>query len=261
MHAVSKYSDLLKAVLRQAEQMVECLPTGYHYAAGQDIINFLHDYGCEGYPSGQAGEFIIGPWLYRSDTPKTQGDCVTVIPCFSDDVPPYKPPFHEDDIIAGHCFSADQLIVLYAVEQWSVAELALNVLHEGRHARHRIGPKLAGLSPLDRDELHETNTWLVTLNIVSTWGGASWAAAVRREADWLAAQALTPNQPRGIMYAASKQYWPELDRVFGSTKHNAVRKMRQSLVVLAANIEYWSQQNSTLLPEQICHSALAYFYH
>lgn len=257
MYEIHGYSTLLAAALQQATRMVHALPAGYHLAAGHDVLNFLRGYGCIGYPSGQPDQFTLGPWLKRPGTPAHQHAAITIIPCFSDDIAPFSPP---DPSYAAYCFASDQLILIYAAEQWSPAELALLLFHEGRHARHRLGPKLAELPPLDRDELHETNTWLATLNLLSSWGGAAWVTALRCEIDWLAAHALTVTGPREIKYVASKQYWPALDDLFGATSHALVRRVRQSLVTLAANIEYWSDRNPALLLEQICHSALAEFY-
>lgn len=255
MHPVQEYSGLLHRILQQAEQMIACLPTGYHYAAGQEIINFLKTHGCVGYPSGQVKDFNIGPWLTRPGKPARQHATVTIVPCFSDDVPPSTPSPGVDLITPGSCFFTDQVIVLYSVDHWSLSELALTLLHEARHARHRIGPKLAGLSPLDQPEQHESNTWLFTLNVLNVWGGKAWYDAVQQEIAWLERRSLKPAQANQIIYISSQQYWPELDQLFGVNTHLAVRKVRQALVVLTANIEYWSRRTN-FPPEQVCHSLL-----
>lgn len=178
MHSFSKCSALLKTVLAQAEQMAAHLPATHH-PTSDDILSFLNTFGCEGYPTGQAAHFNIGPWLARQGIPTKQHEGVTIVPYFSDDVPPIALPPQSQTVIPGQCLYTDQAILLYNVDHWSQAELALTLLHEGRHARHRIGPRLAQLPPLDpNDALHETNTWLFTLNILTAWGGKAWEAAI-----------------------------------------------------------------------------------
>lgn len=258
MHPVSEYRDLLKRIIAQAEQMVSFLPT-INAVSRTEVIDFLKQYGCEGYPTNQVADFSIGPWLTRVGRPNTQHEGVTIIPCFSDDVPPVK---LSDSFGLGQCLHTDQVILLYNVDHWSLAELALILLHEGRHARHRIGPRLAKLSPLDNDEnLHETNTWLFMLNILVAWGGTVWNAAVQHEMAWLAKQRFSSDHPGKIIYDASNQYWPELDQLFGVTRYDQARQLRQRLVSLQANMLYWPQQDTSLCAEGVCHSLVHYFYH
>lgn len=259
MHAIHEYSTLLKAVLRQATQMVHSLPAGLHLAAGHDILNFLRSYGCLGYPSGRIGDFHIDQWLTRDGSPADRYDAVTIVPCFSDDLPPVTPSLGMDVIIPGACYFTDQVILLCNVDHWSVPELALTLLHEERHARHRIGPKIAGLPPLDQDETHEANTWLFTLNVLNVWGGKTWFAAVEQEVAWLKQQPLDPDHAGQLKYASSQHYWPELDQLFGVSQYSHVREVRQVLVALTANTVYWSKRAS-LPPEQVCHSLVTHFY-
>lgn len=260
MHTVPEYTRLLKEMIVQAEQMANCLPPG-HALDGWEVISFLKNYGCEGYPVGRKRDFGIGPWLGRAGMPTTRHEGVTIIPCFSDDVPPVELPTTTGSVMPGECLYTDQLILLYNVDHWSLAERALALLHESRHARHRIGPKLAHLLPLDRvDSLHETNTWLFTLNVLVAWGGSAWKAAVQREVTWLTEQKLVPQQPGQILYAASHHYWPELDSVFGPTPHEEVKQVRQQWVAIQANMRYWPRQNPSFLPEQICHSVVSRWY-
>lgn len=259
MHAIHEYSNLLKAVLQQATQMVHALPAGYHLAAGHDILNFLRYWGCEGYPSDQVGQFTLGPWLTRPGQPAQQHEAITIIPCFSDDIPPMAQPTGKDAIFPGVYSRGAQIILLYDAEQWSLPEVALTVLHEGRHARHRIGPHLIGLPPLDQNESHEANTWLFTLNVLNAWGGKTWAVAVEQESAWLQQQSLQPGRAGQLKYAGSKHDWPELDQLFGVSRHARVSEVRRTLVTLSANIVYWSQR-LRLPPEQVCYSLVTHFY-
>lgn len=260
MHAVQEYSRLLKAVLVQAEKMIACLPPVYAFDR-REVISFLKNYGCEGYPVGRLVDFNVGLWLARAGIPAAQHEGVVIVPCFSDDVPPVELSNATDWVLPGECFYTDQAILLYNVDHWSLAELALTLLHEGRHARHRIGPKLAHLLPLDRvDKLHETNTWLFTLNVLVAWGGAAWRAVVEREIAWLTGQRLVPKKAGQILYTASYQYWPEMDKVFGLAKYEQMKHVRQKFASLQANMEYWAQQNSSFRFEEICHTIVSHWY-
>lgn len=257
MHTVSEYSDLLRVVLAQAEQMTARFPP-IHRKESNEVLSFLKTYGCEGYPTNREKDFNIGPWLAQQGTPSTQRNGIAIVPCFSDDVPPATP---SSSCIFGQCFHTDQVVILYDVDYWSHAELALFLLHEGRHARHRIGPRLAQLPPLDQtNDLHETNTWIFTLNILTAWGGKTWDAAVQREIAWLMQQNPKTDRPGQILCHQSPYYWPELDQVFGPTCHESVHLVRRSIVSLQANMMYWSQRDSTLKPEQVCHSLVKHFY-
>lgn len=260
MHAAEEYHNLLRAILAQAEQITMCLPLK-HRAEATGVLDFLKAFGCEGYPTGRAKDFSIGPWISRKGIPTRQRDGLTIVPCFHDDVPPVEPPPHSQSVMPGGCFYSDQTILLYNVDHWSLVELALTTLHEGRHARHRIGPTLAGLPPLDRtDKVHETNTWLFMLNALGFWGGAAWDAAVQQERGWLERQRLVSEGPNQLLFAESGRYWPELDQVFGPTLYADAQTVRQRLASVCANMLYWPRRHPELSPEQVCLSLLRCFY-
>lgn len=258
MHALHEYHDLLDKILRQADQMVARLPRSDR-VGGREILNFLRNFSCRGYPGEKVGDYKVGPWLYREGMPGSPSDAVTICPCFSDDVSPAKIPDAENIICPGQCYG--QMILLYQVDQWSIVELALCLLHESRHARHRLGPKLAGLAPLDHGDLHETNTWMFMLKVLAAWGGEVWETVVQHGVDWLTQQPLTPKRAGQIVFAlASPPYWRELDQIFGQTQHEDVREARQELVSVQAHIDYWSARNPKLTPEQILGFQISHMY-
>lgn len=260
VHAVEEYRKLLRAILAQAEQITMCLPPEQH-AEATSVLDFLKAFGCAGYPTGRTKDFSIGQWIFRKGKPTRQRDGLTIVPCFHDDVPPIEPPPHSQLIVPGACFYSDQTILLYNVDHWSLVELALTTLHEGRHARHRIGPTLlAGLPPLDHADVHETNTWLFMLNALCFWGDAAWDAAVQQERKWLERQPLVSERPDQILFTESGHYWPELDQVFGPTPYADARTLRQRLASVCAHMLYWPRRHPALSPEQVCHSLLRCFH-
>lgn len=259
MRDMKEYHTLLRAILAHAEQITACVPPE-HRADATEVLAFLNTFGCEGYPSGRPKHFSIGPWISREGMPTRQYDGLTIVPCFSNDVPPFAPPPRNQSVAPGCSFYTDQVVLLYNVDHWSLTELALTALHEGRHARHRIGPTLAGLLPLDQADTHETNTWLFVLNALMSWAGAAWDAAVRNEVAWLDRQPLAPEHPGQILYVESRRYWPELDRVFGPTQYADARTVRQRLTSLQANMQYWSRRDPSVSPEQVCHSLVSRFH-
>lgn len=242
----------------QAEIMTACLPPALA-SAGAEIVDFLKKYGCEGYPADKEGDFTWGAWLGYPGTPGRKHEAVTIIPCFSDDVPPTSRP-SKHSVAPGVCLYTDQVIILFDADRWSIAELALTLLHEGRHARHRIGPRLAQLPPLDPDDVHETNTWLITLNLLATWGTPIWAEAVQQEINWLNSQSLSVSGAGQIVYTHSGQYWSQLDQLFGPTNHLSVRQFRRRLVSFQANMLYWSQLNPVWSPGKVCHALVTHHY-
>lgn len=260
MHGVTEYKRLIRDVVWQADEMTarlspESLPEGV------EVLNFLRRFGCEGFPCDCVDRFDIGPWISRSGHPQHQHEGFAVVPCFSDDVPPIAP--YEDDAggVSGRCLYTDHAVVLYNVDRGSLVEVALVLLHEARHARHRIGPKVMQLAPLDPTlEVHETNTWIFTLNLLRGWGGEAWQQAVQCEVSWIMRhpELTATESATEIRYVASHEYWPELDVVFGKAPHESAHRVRRSLVALHANILYWSHKNPLFIPQLVCHSIIAH---
>lgn len=258
MRLTKEYGDMLKSIVAQAKKMAATLPpTGQ--AGAMEVLTFLNLFGCEGYPAGRSNDFWIGPWLDGGGLPARQHQGVAIIPCFSDDVPPVVPA-EAPGVLQGQLLFTDQVVILYNVNRWSLAELALVLLHEVRHARHRLGPKLGSLMPLDvSEDVHETSTWIFTLNVLVAWGGELWDAAVQREINWLYEHDIKSEQGH-ILIAPSHQYWPEFDQVFGPAANDEVRQARQRLAALQANMVYWPRLNTSLTAEQVCHTLVRYHY-
>lgn len=258
-YSTNDYYALLDQIIDKAVEMVGCLPPA-HRPSGTDILDFLRRYSCRGWPTGRVGEFTIGHRLNGQARQGDQYDVLTVITCFQDDVKPLQRPSDSAWITPGTFSKKNQVILLFEVDCWSLPELALFLLHEGRHARHRLGSKLAQLPPLDLEELHESNTWMVTINTLAAWGGEIWERAVGWEVDWLRCSSLPQISAKQIAYQSSQTNWPELDLIFGSTSYEPARRLRQELLAVQANMIYWSEQNPTLRPEQICHSIVSHLY-
>ncbi len=258
MHALVERRALVQKVFRFAEKMVSSLPPS-HSAYGKEITDFLRRHACIGCPDKKAGAFGLGQWLTREGRPESQFDAVTIIPCWSSEVAPISPPSTYDAVAPGVTNAHAQVIILYAVDRWSVPELALTLLHEGRHARHRLGTKLGGLIPLDADAMHESNTWMVTANILQAWGGNLLKSAVYHEIKWLEKHASEAPAVGQIAPCASNQYWPQLDYLFGHTDYSEVRMVRQALVSLLANAVFWPRQNPSINETQVFHTLVSEF--
>ncbi|TSC64184.1 MAG: hypothetical protein G01um1014106_234 [Parcubacteria group bacterium Gr01-1014_106] len=252
MRGADEYRSLLEQVVTQTESMVSRVPSP-HSHNGQAVVSFLRQYGYVGYPSGKANEFGKGSWLTKAGCPNSKYEGVAIIPCFSDDVLPVAAS--PQKFAQGCCLHADQVILLYAVDHWSRPEIALTLLHEGYHARHHIGPRIASLQPLDPNEtVHESNAWMLMLNTLVCWGADRWKRIVQREIAWLQKQHPVPPSPRGIQFAKSEEYDAELDLLFAPTPHAHVSAVRKCLVAFHANMGYWSKRNPSLRAEDILHT-------
>lgn len=261
MHSFTEYSELLKQIVDKAAQMVSHL-SDIPFEHGKEILYFIKHYGCEGYPSDKERDFFIGPWIGRPDTPIEQHQGVAIIPYFSDDKPLtelVKEMREKGQIALGHCLYADQVIGLTNVDHWSLTELALALLHEGRHARHRIGPKIGNLPPLDENgEWHETYTWMFVLSTLADYKNKEWVAAVQKEVDWLESQ--NPRSPSNqIEYMISQHYWPELEQVFGPAKHETAKIARRYMASMQAHMIYWPRRNQNFRPANICRAIINHF--
>jgi len=259
MHPKSEYSSLLKDVIAMAKRMIACLPSS-QADKGKECLSFLEAFGYEGYPGSGGGNFHIGSFVVGTRKPGAQKEGIAIILCFSDNVS-LVPPEGNKSVTPGQLLRGSQALVLHDVDHWSLSELALTLLHEARHARHRLGPKMAKLEPLDsNDDLHETNTWLFIANILVMWGKEIWEKAVSQEITWLESRNLEQPRPGHIACDESAQDWPELERLFGASEFAEVRRFRRALVSLQANMRYWSERDKTLNPESICHSLVKCYY-
>ncbi len=262
MHSQQEYHELLKRVWCLANQMAGC--AAEKNSSGPEVIRFLKQYAYEEYPSDKVGETFIGPWLFEPTRPYDPSKSISIILCFSDDEEPdildqaYK---QEKRPIAYFNESKDEdgneiySIVLYDADKWSCAELALRLLHEGRHARHKLALRF-GLKPLDdKDRLHhEVNCWLLELDILNTWGGKLWDTAVQRAVRWL--EEHRPQTGSEIDLC----YYPELDQLFGTTQDKIIRDNRSCEVFLSACIKYAVKMLAASHPDKVAYDMISKWY-
>jgi hypothetical protein len=257
MHEPNEYEPYYDQCLKQALILVKKLSEAGDMD-GLEILRFLQKYCYVGLPAGQLGKFDIHPWVARSGLPTHQEEGLAWIMCFGDDVAPVQRP-QTSAFKLGSFHRKAQAIVIFDIDQWSPLELALVWLHEGRHARQRLGPLLQNLPLLEPEESHETNTWTFTLNILDVIGGQSWGGAVKKEMEWIAQHVEIPDGPTGIVFDTSGIYWPELDEVFEQTASQSVQEVRRQLLSIRAHIEYWCQAKR-LRQQDVCHALVRAFY-
>ena len=256
-----EYSEYLKKIFHQMNEMASCFPTPLREESNE-VSLFARAYACYGYPGDAVGDFELGSWIFRSGNPAKQHNAISIIPCFSDDVLPVTLP-QDGKVDFGKSIASAQIIILFSVDQMSVVDAAWTLFHELRHARHRLGAKLAGLLPLDiSEEVHEGNTWMFCMDILAAWGGELWERAISREVDWLRKQRFAPLPANEFMYHQSGVYWPELDELFGPCSNANTRLMRQKLLSLPACATYWTTGDAPVLSyEQVFYSLVVnYFY-
>lgn len=252
-----EYWNLLQQVLTMAHGMVNCLPPENN-SQGREILRFLNEYAYIGFATG-AGSFDVGRFIDRQAFPGKQCDGISIILCFSDDTPPFPIPREANVFKAGVFLRMDQAIILYNVDHWSIPELALTLLHEGRHARHRLGGSLATLPPLDQDDtFHEENTLSFHLYVLSVWAKERWTTVVNHGIRWLASQPLISLNENEILYQEVEEYCSELDVIFGEPLHENARLLRQVLMSIEANTHYWASRCPMLKIEQVFHAIASY---
>lgn len=173
------YADVLDAILKEVAAIVRKT-----HAAGEteptEISRFCIRYGYLGVPLSET-EYRRGPWLdkTRRGGPMTIEDVersFAVVPCFSTGGPILGGK-ERDRLAFGTLFRSGRALVLYDADLLPPFDVALALLHEARHARHRYG-KSAGLPELDPPELHEDRTWEFMFRMLDTCGGDYWRRAV-----------------------------------------------------------------------------------
>jgi hypothetical protein len=205
MHTLVDYVHVISATIAHLQKMIGLLPTP-NQKPFQEILDFLLKFGCYGYPGSNGKDFQTGSYITQNKAPLHALDVITIVPCFSNDVKIAVPPEADPSTLTAVFFKTDQVIALYDTNHWSQTELALFLFHEARHARHRIGPKLANLPPLEPDAIHEINTWITMLNLLAVWGGKNWKFAIQQEISWLKQQHFEPENPLQIIYKQSGTY-------------------------------------------------------
>ncbi len=233
--------------------MVGCLPPENN-SQGKEILQFLNQHAYIGFATEER-RFDLGRWVASQSFPGGRYNGIAIILYFSDEPSPLPHSVDPNVFRPGVFSRLDQMIMLFNVDRWSIPELALALLHEARHARHRLGGKLAGLPPLDLDDtFHEENTLSFHLYVLSVWAKELWIAAIAHGIAWLTAQSLVSPGENQILYKEVEEYCPELDAIFGESLHKDARSLRKHLVSIEANTHYWASQCPGLSMGQIFHS-------
>ncbi|MAF80640.1 hypothetical protein CL628_01360 [bacterium] len=259
-HTRPEYMTQVNRMFNSANRLADAI-VSHDRGKARGIMEFMVQHGYMGIPGTTAGRFNLGCWLAasRPGAPNQQAEGIAVIPCFSDDIPPVKRPQTTTGYQWGGCYSRTaQAITIFDTERLTDTEIGLLLLHEGAHARHRTRD-IAGLPPLDPDDIHETNTWAMMLNCVTAIGGDAWSTAIAKEIRWLEAQNPDQPRPRAITYTWGSPYCLELDAVFGPVLHSSIKRFRQELLATAGNMLYW-ESRTRLGAEDILHSIVTAHY-
>lgn len=258
MHSPKDYEPYYNACWQKAREIVQrASPHGVPKAA--TVLSFLERHCFVALPAAAPPKFTIGPWIRpRPQVPQDQYDGIAWIMCVSGDVPPVYLGTVEAPT-PGTLFWRDHVLIQFDVDLYSPLDLALVWLHEGCHAVQRLGMKLDTIPPLDAEEVHETNTWILTLVLIDVAGEHSWQQAIQHEQEWIARHVPIPTEPSSVAFQHSGTYWPELDKVFGPTESQNVREYRSHLLAVRSHIDYWSRLRG-LSREDVCHALIRLIY-
>ena len=254
---MNMHAQILDKVIGEADAIARALARlgSFEFV---EVMAFLRLFGFLGTPVGQ-NEFTVRNWICRQGFPKQQTDGLAIIPCRSTDTPPFPMSQGDKFIQAGSFSKSTQILLLYDVDLWTPFEVATTLLHEGRHARHRLGHTFTTLGPLDsNEEVHEMNCWLAMLNGIEAAGGNAWREACAKEHHAIERLEVEQSEPTAFPFLESGTYWAELDQVFGQRVHPRAEDVRKALVSLRANMLYWPRRME-ISPEQTVASIVASF--
>ncbi len=246
MYSTQEYHAVIRQMLRAAQDVAERVQRDTGDPESRDILLFCIRHGYIGYPLSQE-KFNCGGWLHPAKPlggPRTLEEvrrALAIVVCFESD----PVPCIGDAVIrrkgtltvsrGGFVSQENRLLVITDANLFSPLDLAIEFLHEARHARQHFGGPFEKLSPLDPPELHEVRTWEFHFRLLDSCGGDAWRAAVERESEQLAIQlTLAGHRPGDPYFAMSNVYAPELDAVFGATSRELVRQHRNLLVAMRA---------------------------
>ncbi len=262
MHGPKEYELYFDTCHKTADELARKLRRESGSDLAVKVFDFLERHCYVAYPGTQVNRFVVGQYLSRPGQPFKQLDGIAWLMCFNDDVAPIPREktknfnTHGADVeLSGAAFNRSaQAIIILDVNWWSPLELAAMWLHEGYHAWHRLRLKLDNIPSTENEERHETNAWIMQLNLLNVGGDQLWKEAIRQEVAWIKKARGPGDRIRGgrIVFEPSNIDWPEIDLLFGSTAHENVSGIRHHLVAVAAHMVYWSQHGLT--PEQACHS-------
>ena len=245
MHSYEERSAMLATILRTARWIAQHDPNCSAGQAGWEYLQFCVRHGYVGFPTDSPKGFLTGGYLQpgRSGGPGTVEEArhaLGIIICFSDEVLPCNPmrkTLADGSVLieSAYVSPSDHILVIGYVDRHTPVELALNLLHEARHARHYFGSQFENLPALDPDELHESRTWKYELDLLDAYGGQVWQQAVDQELTLLVDRyALRGRSPGEKFFEMSKQTYPALDQLFGSPREATTARGRTLWVAMRA---------------------------
>lgn len=256
MSQLSRYTTLFEHVWSEAMQLVlRSKADGYH--EGIAVMRFLSDHGAMAYPpETPTTGYNIGQWISSSKqgSPQRQSDAISIMLCMRNDT---RPAGYEWAV--GGCFNKTaQLIMMFDANLFSPFDLALMLLHEGYHARHRLGFQLAGITPTDTEENHETNTWTFVYNVLISGKGKAWPTLIDKDIQDISTRlkGQKTKKPGQLLFSPIETYPATLmHTVFTPTQHDVVQRFRMVLVEAMSNTVYWAEKTG-MSQEQIMGSII-----
>lgn len=263
--------DILKATLQETQTLVRGLERDHGWSEPRDFFGMLCQYGYVGFVEPD-GRLNAGTWLrpsHRTMTPMTQDELsrsLGIVVCLHGgrlpgNIPAVIRSSGTTEYSRAAYVSSDEYphLVLTDADFYTPMDHAIILLHEARHVRHRLGMRFAGLSPLEADDVHETQCWAFALRILDCIGGAHWSMAVEREMEWLVerldVRLLSPSAP---YFAMSNQYHPALEFLFGSALHDRARQTRNLLVSFAARLRLAKERECSV--DETLHNTVTAYY-
>ncbi|TSC71868.1 MAG: hypothetical protein G01um101438_871 [Parcubacteria group bacterium Gr01-1014_38] len=270
MHSTQEYCAVIFQMLRAAQDVAERVRQDTGDTEPREILLFCIRHGYIGYPLSQE-KFDCGGWLSPAKSlggPRTMEEvqrALAIVVCFQGD----PVPCVGDAVICqkgaltvsygGFVSRENRLLVITDADLLSPFDLAIEFLHEARHARQHFGEPFEKLAPLDPPELHETRTWEFHLQLLDGCGGDAWREATKQEAEWLAIQlTIAGRQPGDPYFAMSNVYHPALDTVFGALPSEQARQHRNLLVAMRA---LFLLAEKAGVPDEVAHRTIVDRFH
>lgn len=270
-HGLGEYVNVLTRVLRQAQDIAEyCKARGFSDPA--KLMLYCIQFGYVGFPlSGK--QLQAGGWLarFRQDedflTPEKAKDAICVAVFFSDDELPGLPNLlrqREDGItvtVSSFYSPNAKILALPEADRKTPVDLALEFLHEARHAAYYYSREQGRPVIDDEGEHHEEDTWRYWLSILDIWGGTAWREAVREEEVYLRDLLSAKGRKPGSRYfAMSNIYRAELlDPLFGPINHEPTKQARNLLVGMRAMISL-AVEEEHFLPDTAVQNIVGAYY-
>jgi len=247
-HSAEEYQQVAQTALNKA-QAVARAARGDRQPEAAKVMKFLIRHGLLAYPTGAIDQYRVGSWLLHGKTQIDEQDAenaLKLVFCFDDDVAPFASErcFERTDskttyVTASFWSDTFRAVVLRNVNWFSPLELAINFLHEARHAYNAFG-FWEGLPQLESNsEEHEIATWGFCFRLLDIAGGEPWQEAVNELLPTINTRmtmgGADPSR-RFVPRFEASEYHPNLDRVFGQTDRDEVKCSRQFLLSLRAGV-------------------------